>query len=445
MLIRRPAQGGGPPASAPRLGELLVADGVIGGRDLREALRLQRHAGGLLGTNLLERGSVSEPQLLGALGKHLRSSTISGVRLRRIPREVIQKIPADIARRYRVVPFQILGTSLRVAAIDPSKAMLVENAIRSRSSLRVRAYVALECRIEEALKRYYGHAAQPRIEALTRRLQRQPGPGAPWSWPRDPAPELPEPAEALHIEEELLRDPPPQEDSSWEDRVIISAQPSADALTEVHMDSATVDAEAPQFNSGAYVVDPALQEAPAETTEPQAKRSIPPLSSVEPEERLREAGLLLKRPLSKNQIAQVVLEFCEPYLERRVLFLQRRDRVVGWKATGEQIDQHALQLFWVRSDTPSVFYPLTRGAEFWMGPMPPFDTNRPFEALLGGETPRECAVVPIELRRRAVAYIYGDNRQNAIGQIPLKQLRRLAAKAGLAFELCILRSKMDSA
>ena len=443
MLIRRPAQGGGPPASAPRLGELLVADGVIGGRDLREALRLQRHAGGLLGTNLLERGSVSEPQLLGALGKHLRSSTISGVRLRRIPREVIQKIPADIARRYRVVPFQILGTSLRVAAIDPSKAMLVENAIRSRSSLRVRAYVALECRIEEALKKYYGHAAQPRIEALTRRLQRQPATTAPWSWPRERAPELPQPTDALHVEEELLRDPPPQKPSSWEDRIIISTQASDEALTEVHMDSGGVEAEAPKFNSGAYVVEPAKEQT-QEKKRP-APRTIPPLSSVEPEERLREAGLLLKRPLTKNQIAQVVLEFCEPYLERRVLFLQRRDRVVGWKATGEQIDQHALQLFWVRSDTPSVFYPLTRGAEFWMGPMPPFDTNRPFEALLGGETPRECAVVPIELRRRAVAYIYGDNRQNAIGQVPLKQLRRLAAKAGLAFELCILRSKMDSA
>ncbi|MEM9408813.1 MAG: hypothetical protein AAGA81_22475, partial [Acidobacteriota bacterium] len=282
------------------------------------------------------------------------------------------------------------------------------------------------------------------IEALTRRLQRQPAPGAPWSWPRERVPELPRPMETLRIEEELLQDPPAAETSSWEDRVIISSERSDETLTEVHKDSRRVEAEAPQFNANAYVHDTGPQEV-READARVATPAVPPLASVEPEERLREAGLLLKRPLSKNQIAQVILEFCEPYLERRVLFLQRKDRVVGWKATGEQIDQHALQLFWVRSDTPSVFYPLTRGAEFWMGPMPPFDTNRPFEALLGGETPRECAVVPIELRRRAVAYIYGDNRQNSIGQVPLKQLRRLAAKAGLAFELCILRSKLDSA
>ncbi len=451
MLSSRPSPSDGRSPTSLRLGELLVADGVIGNHELDEALRLQRYAGGLLGTNLLERGSVSETQLLGALGKHHRASTISGIRLRRIPPHVIDLVPAEIARRYQAVPFQVHGESLRIATVDPRKAMLVEQAIREHTHFRVRAYVALEFRVHEALKRYYGQATPARIDALTRRLRKPAAQRSEWTWPQEATSALPVPADAMETDETLLRDTQPH---SWDDRIVIR-ETSAEALQEVAADNGPAVSRAQNGVVARAARPPARRRTPPprkaraaqKVSQAPVRASASPLALThdEPDGRLEDAAQLLQRPLSKNQVAHVALEFCQPFLERRILFLHRRNRIVGWKSAGPGVNPQALQLFQIRAEDPSVFFPLARGSEFWMGPLPPFDTQRHFEALLEADIPSECLVVPVELRDRPVAYLYGDNGAQGVRQAPVKQLRRLATKLGLAFELCILRSKLESA
>ena len=60
-----------PPAPRRRLGEELMARGMIREADLANALTLQRQNGGLLGLNLVRLGAVSEAQLLEVLSEQL--------------------------------------------------------------------------------------------------------------------------------------------------------------------------------------------------------------------------------------------------------------------------------------------------------------------------------------------------------------------------------------
>lgn len=60
-----------PPAPRRRLGEELIARGMIREADLANGLALQRENGGLLGLNLVRLGAVSEAQLLEVLSEQL--------------------------------------------------------------------------------------------------------------------------------------------------------------------------------------------------------------------------------------------------------------------------------------------------------------------------------------------------------------------------------------
>ncbi len=60
-----------PRADRPRLGELLVARGLVRPADVANALSLQAQNGGLLGLNLVRLGALSEAQLLDVLSEQL--------------------------------------------------------------------------------------------------------------------------------------------------------------------------------------------------------------------------------------------------------------------------------------------------------------------------------------------------------------------------------------
>ena len=59
-----------PSAHRPRLGELLLAEGLVTDAAIEAALDEQRRTGGRLGDVLLARGAVSPPDLTRVLGLH---------------------------------------------------------------------------------------------------------------------------------------------------------------------------------------------------------------------------------------------------------------------------------------------------------------------------------------------------------------------------------------
>jgi len=106
--------------SEQRLGDLLVARGVLDKATLSVGLALQAEKGGRLGEVLVAQHLVSERDLLGALGAQLDLPVLDKIDDRSIPDALITVVPINFAKQYKLVA---LGTSdagsVLVACSDP--------------------------------------------------------------------------------------------------------------------------------------------------------------------------------------------------------------------------------------------------------------------------------------------------------------------------------------
>jgi type IV pilus assembly protein PilB len=149
--VRRPqAQ----PMVPDKLGELLVRSGRINPTQLNEALALQKEHGGRVGTNLVKLGYLTEKQLVESLSQHFKvpSVDLTGVD---IDEAVLKIIPADLARKYTILPVTKTGATITVAMIDPTNVFAMDD-VKFMTGYRVEPVVASETGIRAAIDRYYG-------------------------------------------------------------------------------------------------------------------------------------------------------------------------------------------------------------------------------------------------------------------------------------------------
>ncbi|MBP7587517.1 MAG: hypothetical protein KBA72_06170, partial [Thermoanaerobaculia bacterium] len=101
-----------------RLGELVEKRGQITREQLLRALRNQKVLGGRLGTCLLEIEALSEEQLCSALAEQFAMPCATPEDLRGIPDDVLEMLPAKVARRCHAIAFRASSTQVKVALID---------------------------------------------------------------------------------------------------------------------------------------------------------------------------------------------------------------------------------------------------------------------------------------------------------------------------------------
>jgi type IV pilus assembly protein PilB len=143
------------PAQVPdKLGEALVKTGKITQQQLAEALAMQKEAGGRLGINLVKLGHMSERELVESLAQHFKVPAVdlSGME---IDEAIIKIIPADIARKYIMLPVSKMGATVTVAMIDPTNVFAMDD-VKFMTGYRVEPVVASETAIRTAIDRYYG-------------------------------------------------------------------------------------------------------------------------------------------------------------------------------------------------------------------------------------------------------------------------------------------------
>ncbi|MEM8962807.1 MAG: hypothetical protein AAGD38_15085 [Acidobacteriota bacterium] len=165
-------------------------------------------------------------------------------------------------------------------------------------------------------------------------------------------------------------------------------------------------------------------------------------AAEDPAGRLHQAADALQSADIRDEIADAVLAFCAPYFHRRLLLIVRQDEIVGWRGEGDGVETATVRTIRLEKSVPSAFFGLLQGAELWRGPLPTLPANQTLVAGLGGERPKDCLILPIGLRGRVVSFLYVDNRGEGIATTPVDELRRLAIKAGVAFEVHILRNKI---
>ena len=131
-------------ASAERIGELLVRDGLITREQLDRALADARVSGTRIGYSLVKLNFISEHDLALTLARQNRVPAVDLERAKLDPK-LLKLIPAELALRHLVVPLRRVGRTLTVAmsAGEFSLRKVVE-----------REYDVAEERMQDLLKQF---------------------------------------------------------------------------------------------------------------------------------------------------------------------------------------------------------------------------------------------------------------------------------------------------
>jgi type IV pilus assembly protein PilB len=147
------------------LGQLLKDMELVTEGQIQEALALQRKEGGVIGDILVRLGYVSREEILLALGAQMGAEVVDLNELDVAP-EIIQKVPAAMAKTYNVIPIKLEGNVLTVAMANPQDVNVLDD-LRYALHCEVQAAVASEEGIRAALDRYYGHRQESLGTVLT--------------------------------------------------------------------------------------------------------------------------------------------------------------------------------------------------------------------------------------------------------------------------------------
>ena len=146
------------------LGQLLKEMELITEGQIQEALSHQRAEGGVIGDVLVKLGYVSKEEILLALAAQMGMEVVDLTDLE-IPAEVIQKVPAVMAKAYNVIPIKFEDNVLTVAMSNPHDVN-VRDDLRHSLHCEVLGAVVSEEAIVQALEKYYAHSQESLTTAL---------------------------------------------------------------------------------------------------------------------------------------------------------------------------------------------------------------------------------------------------------------------------------------
>lgn len=420
--------------------DFLIREKVVPAEKKNAILESISISGDQADTVVLELNLNNEASLLAAMGQYTKSRTANLSDINSAASELTSLIPPRLARRFGVIPFRRDGKTLSVAALDPGD-LLVQDEMALLTGSMIKTFAALEIHVRVGLARHYGVALAPRVEALLRRLRR-PGKAA-QETPTTPAPPAPRPPiEKRPIETSAptprvrKADIPTELEFSDEDLALYpSFATSPEEELAVEADPQTpgaLEPHQPQIVDGSKSVAsaPPVEEIPVE---------VAPLTI---EDRLAHAAEALQGAEIRDDIADALLEFSRPHFARRILLTIRGENIVGWRGEGGAVEPTAVRAIAIPKDQPSVFSGLLQGTAFWLGPLPPMARNQELIMALGAPQPVGCLILPISVRGKIVAFLYGDSGGLPLGAVPMTEFKRLMAKTDVAFQVYLLKGKI---
>ena len=137
-----------------RLPDMLLEQNLVSQAQLTECINLQRATGNTLATLLVEKGYLSEEDLVVTLSEqlgipHIRVAHYS------IPKEVLSEVPETLARQYQMLPVSVTGDVLTLAMADPLNIMALDD-LRMLTSYEIEPVVAVSSELRDAINRHYG-------------------------------------------------------------------------------------------------------------------------------------------------------------------------------------------------------------------------------------------------------------------------------------------------
>ncbi|MFP3869827.1 MAG: GspE/PulE family protein, partial [Syntrophobacteria bacterium] len=142
---------------AKKLGDLLVREALITAEQLESGLKEQKANGGMLGSTLVRMGLIEETVLMEFLSKQFGVPVTDPSKLE-VDQEVIDLIPSNIVKKYKIIPVALVGQTLTIAMTEPSNIFIIDD-IKFLTRKNIRVTVATESSIKQAMDRFYDTGA----------------------------------------------------------------------------------------------------------------------------------------------------------------------------------------------------------------------------------------------------------------------------------------------
>ncbi len=140
------------PVNDQKLGEQLVADGVVTKPALKTLISEADKSNIGLDTLVLNKKILSEEQLTEEIAKIYGVKAVDLNQLK-IPKDVLLIIPEPLVKKHKVVAFEKTPRELHVAMVDPGDLETIEG-LKKKTNLRVIPYYANPKDIESIIKLY---------------------------------------------------------------------------------------------------------------------------------------------------------------------------------------------------------------------------------------------------------------------------------------------------
>ena len=144
---------------SPKLGDRLVAAGLVSREAVEQALEQQRLTGHRLGDSLVEMGLLGEAVLLRFLASELKTRYVSADKLSRaqIPSELLDRVPVRLAEAHHFLPLAIDDERriLSIVAAEPQNEKLLRDVANVADVDEVYAYIALRSVVRAGIQKHY--------------------------------------------------------------------------------------------------------------------------------------------------------------------------------------------------------------------------------------------------------------------------------------------------
>ncbi len=404
----------------PRIGELLIAEGILSEVAVRSALGFQRHTGEpfRLGTILLDRDLLAEESLLKALSEIHRCDYATWPQILKAGPQIVRILPERAAVRLAAIPYALEGRGVRVAFKNPSNLAAVDE-VSALTGRPVLPAVISEVRLLQALHLFYGRPVPIEFRSVLQKLERNeerrlyrtratlravPA--------RRPVTSPPEPGREIPISlgdraAEPARPSPPAEPPPPASFAAPFAQAEtphvlADAAESSDVSGLLPDFVPPKRESaderaarmwtdavpGEAVATPAAR---LESPEPAA----PPLPEIEP-------------PTGRDHIAENALDLLAARFPRILLLVSGQDAVQGWTGRGGRLTRSRVSRLRIPWGDPSIFAFVKLSGSPHRGALSRILLPPGLVELVGDKATAACAVYPVRIKDRLVAFLYAD-------------------------------------
>jgi hypothetical protein len=361
---------------------MLLHIGALTRAQLDEVLSAQSVYGGRIGTNLLEMGLLSEEGLARVLNEKLGVPCIDASWLEDVPSSVLAQIPRGMAERFRVLPVALDGKRLTVAMADPSDFRAIDE-IGFATGLVLVPRVCPELRLSLALERYYG---------IKRPVRFIPVPGG----------------SRTRLAEEFG----------------VNGAVSEGAVG-YHLRAATADTKA----------------AGCVTSTVDSGHALRPRDGIAGEPVMDALARRFVVAIGEGEVVSILMSYLSDEFDRAAFLNLRRGSAIGVQAVAGGAAVHEFQGWVVGLEDAIQLRQVLVEKEPFLGALPEGGAEQRIQAKLGGRQGSAVLLLPLLVEGMSVAFLYVEDEKGRLAP-GLFDLRRVVAKAELAFEMLDIRKRI---